>query len=459
MFTFQTYVRRRDELRHLLQGGIVLLPGNRESAANYTSNAYHFRQDSTFLYYFGLNLPDLAGVIDLDSGEDVLYGDDFTVDDIIWMGPQPTIAELGSWAGVKKTAPSAALQGVVQTALTQGRKIHVLPPYRGETELLLQSLLGRKPEVSVELIRAVVSMRDKKSPEEIAQIEEACETGYRMHTAAMRMCRPGVVEREIAGAIEGIAMQYGWGVSFLSIVSQHGETLHNHCYDGVLEPGRLLLVDAGAEAVSNYCSDNTRTMPVSGRFNRQQREVYDIVLAAHDRAFEVARPGIPYRDVHLEAARVIIEGLKSLGLVKGSTDEAVAAGAHALFMPHGLGHLMGLDVHDMENLGEQYVGYDAEIVRSTELATKACRMGRRLETGMVVTVEPGIYFIPAYIDKWREEGICKDFIAFDRLAAYESFGGIRLEDDLLVTSDGSRMLGDRRIPITPEEVEEYMQRD
>jgi Xaa-Pro aminopeptidase len=300
-------------------------------------------------------------------------------------------------------------------------------------------------------------MRDKKSPEEIAQIEEACATGYEMHTLAMRMCRPGVAEREIAGAIEGVALRRGWGVSFHSIVSQHGETLHNHSHDGILQAGRMLLVDAGAEATSGYASDFTRTIPVGGKFSAKQKDVYDIVLASNNHAFEISGPGVRYVDVHLAAARVLIEGLHSLRLVRGSVDDAVAAGVHSLFMPHGLGHQMGLDVHDMEDLGERFVGYDDETPRSTHPSCSACRMGRRLQAGMVVTVEPGIYFVPALIAKWRTEGgEASRFVDFDRVEGYLDFGGIRLEDDMLITADGNRMLGARRIPITTAEVEAFI---
>ena len=456
MFSKQTYTERRKTLVSKIGDGIILLCGNSESPANYTNNQYHFRQDSTFLYYCGLNLPDMAAVLDTQTGETVLFGNDVTLDDIIWMGPQPSVAELAESVGIESWAPFAELQGALRKAAEAGRKIHTLPPYRSSTRMLLNSLLGCEPEPSGELVKAVVSMRDKKSEEEIEQIEQACEIGYLMHTAAMRMCREGVVEREIAGTIEGIALSRGAGVSFTSIVSQHGETLHNHCYDGTLQNGRLLLVDAGAEAVSNYCSDFTRTMPVSGRFTTRQKEIYDIVYAANRRAFELSRPGIPYRDVHIASGRVIIEGLKALGLLSGDTDYLVSQGAHSLFMPHGLGHQMGLDVHDMENFGENYVGYDDEISRTTDLSASACRMGRRLQKGMVVTVEPGIYFIPAYIEKWKSEGRLKENINYAKLESYYDFGGIRIEDDMLITEQGNRVLGARHVPETTEEIEAFM---
>ncbi|MDR2890450.1 MAG: aminopeptidase P family protein [Alistipes sp.] len=473
MFSKETYTQRRAELARKMQGGeqgLVLLPGNAESPANYTNNAYRFRQDSTFLYYFGHSLPGLAGVVDIDTGETTLFGDDFSVEDIIWMGPQPSVAELGARVGVASTKPLSALAEVVAGAMARGRRGHILPPYRAETKTMLAELfggagagVGAVPAASDELAKAVVDMRDKKSAEEIALIEEACRTGYEMHTLAMRMCRPGAKEQDIAGAIEGLAIQKGWGGSFHSIVSQHGETLHNHSHDGILDSGRMLLVDAGAEAVSNYCSDFTRTMPVSGKFTARQRDIYEIVLAANNRAFEISAPGVRYVDVHLASSRVIVEGLHSLGLVRGSIDAAVDAGVHSLFMPHGLGHQMGLDVHDMENIGERFVGYDDETPRSTHPSVSRCRMGRRLQPGMVVTVEPGIYFVPALVAKWRAEGTCAEFVNFSKVEEYLDFGGIRLEDDMLVTETGNRLLGladdgatPRRIPITVAEIEEAM---
>lgn len=464
MFSKETYAQRRELLRErVTKGGLILLPGNSEAPRNYPLNAYHHRQDSSFLYFFGLELPDLMGILDIDSGEDYLYGNDYTMDDIIWMGPQPSIVELGAKCGIKSenVAPLDKIQERISLAIRKGRPIHFLPPYRGENVLKISNLLGIKPEavserISVELALAVVSLRDKKSAEEIEQIEDACEIGYQMHTTAMKMCRPGICEREIAGEIEGIALKMGAGVSFHSIVSQHGETLHNHSHDGILESGRLLLVDAGAENIMNYCSDFTRTFPVNGKFTQQQKEIYDIALKANAHAFEIAKPGVLYRDVHLSCVTVIVEGLICLGLMTGDAKEAVANGAHALFMPHGLGHMMGIDVHDMEDIGENYVGYDLETERSTQLGVSGLRMGRRLQPGMVMTDEPGIYFIPAYIDQWKAEKKCEQFINFGALDKYMDFGGIRIEDDLLITETGNRILGKRRIPVTTDEIEAFM---
>lgn len=462
MFSKETYIKRREQLRERVsRKGIILLPGNSEASRNYPDNGYHFRQDSNFLYFYGIQLPDLVGYMDIDAGEDWMFGDDLSMDDIIWTGPQPTIAELGAKCGVTRTASLAKMQEMLTLAIRKGRPVHFLPPYRADNKLKMGKWLGICPDaladhISIELAIAVVSLRDKKSDEEIREIEDACEIGYRMHTTAMKMCHVGAKERDIAGAIEGISLEMGEGVSFHSIVSQHGETLHNHSHNGILEDGRMLLVDAGAENVMNYCSDFTRTYPVNGKFSPMQRDIYNIVLAANARAFELAKPDMLYKDVHLAAVKVLIEGMKGLGLIKGNTDDAVAAGTHALFMPHGLGHLMGLDVHDMEDIGEKYVGYDLETERSTQLGVSNLRMARRLQVGMVMTDEPGIYFIPDYIAKWKAEGTNKEFINFDKLAPYMNFGGIRIEDDLLITPTGNRILGKRRIPVTIDEIEAFM---
>lgn len=445
-------------LRTKIGSGIILLPGNQPAPNNYPNNAYYFRQDSSFLYYFGLNIPSLVGVIDCDSGEEALYGDDFTVEDIIWTGPQPTLRELGAEVGIAATFPTAELEARLRKAVALGRRIHYLPPYRGETKLQLSALLGIKPPMlhaykSVDLMFAVAEMREKKSDEEIEAMERAFRIGYRMHTAAMQMCRPGVVEREIAGVIEGIAKSMGSGVSFPSIVSQHGETLHNLNADGVLEAGRLLLCDAGGETVDNYCSDHTRTYPVSGRFTERQKDVYNIVLAAHDEVARIVKPHMMYTEVHNAAYRVLAEGLIGLGLLRGTAAEAVEAGAMTLFMPHGLGHGLGMDVHDCEAMGERSFDFSTIADRAARSATCIYRAAWRLEPGTVLTDEPGLYFIPALIDKCRAEGLYQGIVDYDALDAYRDFGGIRIEDDLLVTQTGCRMLGDRKIPITVEELE------
>ncbi|MCM1151014.1 MAG: Xaa-Pro aminopeptidase [Alistipes sp.] len=458
MFSANTYAARRATLRTKIGGGLILLPGNMQSPNNYPNNAYYYRQDSTFLYYFGLNIPSLAGLIDADTGEEMLFGDDFTVEDIIWMGPQPTLRELGAQVGIADTFPMSELEKRLRTALALGRRIHYLPPYRGETKLQLSELLGIAPAMlhtrkSVDLMLAVAEMREVKSAEEIEELERAFHIGYKMHTLAMKMCRPGIVEREIAGAIEGISKSFGSGVSFPSIVSQHGETLHNVCADGVLKEGRLLLVDAGGESVDNYCSDHTRTYPVSGKFTSKQREIYEIVLAAHDRVAEIVKPDMMYSDVHTAAYLTLAEGLIGAGLVKGSAADAVASGAMTLFMPHGLGHGIGMDVHDCEAFGERSFDFSEIAGRAAASGTCIYRAAWRLRTGTVMSDEPGIYFIPALIDKCRAEGLYKGIIDYRALDAYRDFGGIRIEDDLLVTRSGCRLIGDRKIPITVDELE------
>lgn len=461
MFTANVYKERRDALRRQMGDGIILLLGNAEASSNYPANTYHFRQDSSFLYFFGINHPGFAGVVDIESGEEILFGNDFTMDDIIWMGPQPSVTTQATEVGIEKSAPLAQLKTVVENAMRQGRKVHFIPPYRYANKVWLEELTGIRvaelaAHVSVELIKAIVALRSVKSALEIEEIERACDIGYEMHTTAMRMCKPGVKEQLIAGTIEGIALAHGAGVSFPSILSMNGETLHNHYHGNLLQEGRMMLTDAGAETNMNYCSDFTRTVPVGGRFSQQQKEVYNIVVAAHDCAIDHARPGNTWKEVHLEVCRTLTRGLKDLGLMKGDVDEAVAAGAHALFMPHGLGHMMGLDVHDMEDLGQIYVGYDDEIRPSDQFGLASLRMGRRLQEGFVITDEPGIYFIPALIDQWRAEGMHSDFLCYDAIEKYKNFGGIRLEDDVLITATGSRFLGQKRIPLYVDEIEEIM---
>jgi len=460
MFDKEIYINRRLQLRKKIKSGLILILGNTESPMNYRSNTYRFRQDSNFLYFFGLDLPDLAGIIDIEGGKDCLYGNDYEIDDIIWMGPQPTLKDLGEKVGILSTHPFKELFSTVNRAIKQGRHIHFLPPYRADNILLLEQILGIIPSVvknyaSVELIKAVINLRSIKEDVEITEIEKACEVGYQMHVTAMRMAKPGISEQAITGAIEGIAIAHGYMPSFPIILSQNGETLHNHDHSQILTDGRLLLNDSGAEITSHYASDFTRTFPVSGKFTQKQKDIYSIVLAANNKAVEIAKPGIPYIDVHKAAALVIAEGLTRLGLMKGNPNDAVENGAHALFFPHGLGHMMGLDVHDMEDLGENNVGYDDEITRADQFGIASLRFGRRLQKGLVLTDEPGIYFIPALIQKWKNEKINESFINFFKVEEYIGFGGIRIEDDILITQSGARILG-KRIPVTVDEIEAIM---
>lgn len=464
MFDKQTYVNRRARLRSLVNDGIIIIFGNNESPCNYPSNGYYpFRQDSSFLYYFGLNRDGLVGVIDIDNNCETVFGNDIDIEDIVWYGSVDSVHDLAAQVGVEHTAPMRALKNTCNEALRQKRRIHFLPPYRHDIKIQIFDLLGihpvqQKEAASMELIKAVVSMRSVKEQQEIEELERAAEIGYLMHTTAMRLTRPGVTEKFVGGQVDGIAHSYGAMTSFPTIYSQHGEIMHGNPSMSVLQAGRLALCDAGAETINNYCSDNTRTMPVSGTFTQRQLEIYSIVEACHDHVLEVAKPGVKYFDVHLAVCRLMTERLKELGLMKGDTDEAVAAGAHAMFLPHGLGHMMGMDVHDMEGLGQTNVGFDEETRPNLEqFGTNALRMGRRLQKGFVVTDEPGIYFIPALIDEWKADGHCKEFINFDLLETYKDFGGIRIEDDILITEDGCRFIGEKRIPYHPKDVEAFMQ--
>lgn len=463
MFSKETYVSRRAELKKLVKSGIIILFGNNDSPANFPNNAYSpFRQDSSFLYYFGQKRDGLVGIIDIDNDMETLIGDDISVEDIVWYGSVDSVHDMAQQVGVANTAPMKTLKTICNDALRQKRKIHFLPPYRFDIKLLVFDLLGihpnqQKESASMDLIKAVVKMRSAKEPQEIEELERAAVIGYKMHTTAMRMCKPGAIEQNIAGYLKGIAHGYGAMESFATILSQHGEIMHGAPSMNPLEDGRLLLVDAGAETINNYCSDNTRTMPVNGKFTQRHLEIYSIVEECHDYALKAARPGVKYWDVHFGVCRLMTDRLKELGLMKGDTDEAVAAGAHAMFLCHGLGHMMGMDVHDMENFDQINVGFDEETRPNLEqFGTNCLRMGRRLEEGFVVTDEPGIYFIPALIDDWRSKGLHKDFINYDMLETYKDFGGIRIEDDLLITKDGCRFLGKDRIPYHPKDVEEFM---
>ena len=462
MFSKETYIRRRAELKELVGNGVIILFGNNESPANYPANAYApMRQDSSFLYYFGQHRDGLVGVIDIDNDEEMLFGDDIDVEDIVWMGYTPSVADLAAEVGIAKTAPMEDLSSVCCRVTATNSTIHFLPPYRHDTKIQIMDLLGihpsqQKEKSSLSLIQAIVKMRSTKEPQEIEAIERACDVGYAMHTTAQLLIRPGVTERFIGGQVDGVARSLAQGVSFATIFTQHGEIMHGCPSDAKLEAGRLALCDAGCE-LDDYCSDNTRTMPVNGKFTQRQLEIYSIVEACHDYVLEVAKPGVKYADVHFAVCRLMTERLKELGLMKGDTDEAVAAGAHAMFLPHGLGHMMGMDVHDMEGLGQIYVGFDEKTRPNLEqFGTNCLRMGRRLEEGFVVTDEPGIYFIPALIDDWKTSGHCKEFLNFDLLETYKDFGGIRIEDDLLITADGCRFLGKQRIPYHPQELEDFM---
>ncbi|MBN2237982.1 MAG: aminopeptidase P family protein [Bacteroidales bacterium] len=460
MFDAVVYSDRRKRLKNEMKSGIALFLGNQEASYNYPANTYHFRQDSNFLYFFGIDLYNLVGVMDIDQDKDYIFGNDVDIEDIIWMGPQPSIAYQAQQVGVSHTANLAELNSFISQVQKEGRSIQIVPTYRGEQVIQLADLLNVshkevKNYVSEDLIKAIVKLREIKDEYEIAEIEKAVDIAYDMHTTSMRMAYPGRVEREIAGTIEGISLAQGGPVSFPIILSVHGETLHNHGHANVLEEGRMMVTDAGAETVMHYSSDITRTVPVGGKFNERQKGIYQAVLDANVKAIEAIKPGIKYRDIHFLAAGVLVDGLKKVGLMKGDTAAAVQAEAHTLFMPHGLGHQMGFDVHDMEGLGENYVGYDENTKRATTFGTAYLRMGKELKPGIVLTVEPGCYFIPALIDEWKAENKHAEFINYDLLETYKDFGGIRIEDDILVTQTGNRVLG-KPIPKTIEEIEATM---
>ena len=463
MFAKEIYIQRRAELKKRVGEGLILLFGNNDAPSNYPANAYRFRQDSCFLYFFGQKREGLVGVIDIDNDKEYIFGNDIDIDDIIWTGYVPSVSDLAAEVGVGNTAPMAGLKAVVDTAKAKGQTIHFVPQCRHDLMIQLADLVGIHPlqskeKASVKLIKAIVDMRAVKKPEEVEELKKAADIGYMMHTTAQKLCAEGVTEKYVAGVIEGIAMSYGDRCSFQSILSMHGEIQHGYPSHSPMEAGRLMLCDAGAESDENYCSDNTRVTPISGRFTQRQRDIYGAVEAAHDWVIENAKPDVKWLDMHLGACRIITDHLKAVGLMKGDTEEAVHAGAHAMFMPHGLGHMMGIDVHDMEGLGQNYVGFDDEVQPSTQFGLNCLRCGRRLQKGFVMTVEPGIYFIPHLIDLWRSEKKHTDFINYEAVEQFKDFGGIRLEDDIIVTDSGCEIIGDKIIPYHIDEVEEFIRK-
>jgi Xaa-Pro aminopeptidase len=457
MFKAATYVERRKLLKKSVGSGLMIFLANEEAPMNYRANTYHYRQDSSFLYFFGLATPGLAAVVDADEGTDTLYGDDIGIEDIIWEGQLPKIKDRALEAGVRRTKPRAAFDEDVRRALAAGRTVHYLPPYRPDNMIALSELLGLpvkelKAKASTAFIKAAVDLRLIKTKEEIREIECAVAVSQEMYLAAMKLARPGRYEYQISGAMEGIALAYGMHLAFPPIVTVNGQIFHMHSHDNLLARGRMLVCDCGAEAPSGYASDITRTVPVGGRFNGRQRDIYEIVLAGQLAAIRSVKPGVNFKDIHLQTARLMADGLKGLGLMKGDAAEAVAAGAHALFFPHGLGHNLGLDVHDMEDYGENYVGYGEKVERSRQFGLAYLRMARELRPGHVMTVEPGLYFIPALFALWKKEKKHRDFIVYDAVEKFLDFGGVRIEDDVLVTEKGRRVLGPA-IPKTVADVE------
>lgn len=468
MFSKDVYARRRQTLVAKMAGsaaegkrGIALFIGNTEAPAQYKDNCYKFRQDSTWLYFFGIDQPLYAAIIDLDNGNETVFANDVEIGDIIWMGPQPSVASVAASVGVEKSAPYTDLNAAVAKVLAEGRPVHFVKPSRYYNTMKIASLLGYGTDevagrFSLALTKAIISMRLVKEDCEIEAIDDACNLGYEMHTVARNSIVPGIIEQEIVGKMDGVTLSKGWGVSFPTILTQHGETLHNHLHDKIIEPGKLMVIDAGAESNVHYASDFTRTYPTSGKFTAKQREIYQIVCDCNEFAFSMTRPGISYREVHLKTMHLMLEELRALDIVRGDVQDMVEAGIAGLFMPHGLGHNMGLDVHDMEDYGENYVGYDDDQSRSPQLGLGSLRMARKLVPGNVITDEPGIYFIPALIEKWKSEKTDQGFVNYSKLESYYDFGGIRLEDDVLVTADGARRLGKERLPISPDDVEAAM---
>lgn len=468
MFSKEVYARRRQTLVAKMadsaaegKRGIALFIGNTEAPAQYKDNCYKFRQDSTWLYFFGIDQPLYAAIIDLDNGNETIFANDVEIGDIIWMGPQPSVASVAASVGVEKSAPYTDLNAAVAKVLAEGRPVHFVKPSRYYNTMKIASLLGCGTDevagrFSLALTKAIISMRLVKEDCEIEAIDDACNLGYEMHTVARNSIVPGIIEQEIVGKMDGVTLSKGWGVSFPTILTQHGETLHNHLHDKIIEPGKLMVIDAGAESNVHYASDFTRTYPTSGKFTAKQREIYQIVCDCNEFAFSMTRPGISYREVHLKTMHLMLEELRALDIVRGDVQDMVEAGIAGLFMPHGLGHNMGLDVHDMEDYEENYVGYDDDQSRSPQLGLGSLRMARKLVPGNVITDEPGIYFIPALIEKWKSEKTDQGFVNYQKLESYYDFGGIRLEDDVLVTADGARRLGKERLPISPDDVEAAM---
>jgi len=458
MFDAQTYIDRRDVLKQKFNAGLLLFLGNEDSPANYKANTYAFRQDSSLLYYFGLDIPGLAATVDLDNDTETIFGQEFTLDDIVWTGPQPSLEQLAESAGIKNSAPVNKLETSIRARIAKGSQVHFLPQYRSENVLKISNLLGLNSArvndyASANFVKAVIEQRSIKSDAEISELDFAVDIAHKMHISAMKMTKPGIYEKKIAGMIEGVALSLGSGMSFRPIVSKNGHTLHNPNYENILEKGDLLVNDSGAESKLHYTSDITRTIPVGGKFSDKQQEIYEIVLRAQMNAIDAARPGMMNKELHMIAANTITEGLMHIGLMHGNVEEAVNVGAHALFFPHGLGHMLGLDVHDMEALGEEAVGYNEHVSRSNQFGLKYLRLAKTLEPGYVFTIEPGIYFIPELIDMWRQEYKLREFINYDKVDDYRNFGGIRIEDDILITENGHRVLGTKPIPKTVEEVE------
>ncbi|MEI6123236.1 MAG: aminopeptidase P family protein [Bacteroidota bacterium] len=460
MFPATVYIERRTKLKSLVKSGLLVFVGNTELPMNYPQNIYHFRQDSSFLYFFGIDEPGLAAIIDVDKDKEIVFGNDVDMEDVIWTGPLPLLSNKANQFGVTTTDVFSKFEVYLNDAKKQGKQIHFLPPYNPNTKIFLSQTLGididkLKESASMELIQAVIKIRSIKTAEEVAEIEKGIDVAYEMFTKAIRAVKPENFEYEVSGIIEGIALSKNGTLSFPTILSVRGEILHGHAHGNKMNEGDILVIDSGFETPNHYATDHTRTVPVSGKFTHKQKEIYQIVLDSQMKAIEAIKPGVKYQDIHLLSCKIIAEGLKELGLMKGDTEKAVKQGAHALFFPHGLGHMMGLDVHDMEDIGQIFVGYDDEVRPIDQFGTAYLRLGRRLQPGFVLTVEPGIYFIPELYNQWKSENKFTEFIDYTKVGEYLGFGGIRIEDDVLVTENGYRVLG-KSIPKTIEDIEVLM---
>ena len=457
IFDRDVYIQRRQQLRSKLTNGLVLLLGNEDSSMNYKDNCYPFRQDSTFLYYIGIDQPGLAVLFDLDENKEILFGENASIDDIIWTGPQPLVQELAEAVGIAASDNGAKLANLLAAARKAQRPIHILPPYRPENKIKLAAWLDcpiaqLEQFVSEPLIRSVISQREIKEDREIQEMDKACSISANMHLAAIQHARPGMKEYELAAQVEAIALANNGRLSYSTILTINGQTLHNHYHGNTIQEGDMVLVDAGAETTGHYAGDLTRTFPVGQQFTTRQHELYNVVLNSLEHAVSLLRPGIQYKEVHTQACIKLAEGLTAVGLMKGDAHEAVAAGAHTMFFQCGLGHMIGLDVHDMEDLGEPLVGYDDQLKKSKEFGWKSLRLGKALKTGFTLTVEPGIYIIPELIDRWKAEQKHTSFINYELLNDYRTFGGIRIEDNFVITDTGSKKLG-KSLPKKPEEIE------
>lgn len=456
MFQQKTYTERRKTLKEKVGKGLILLFGNEESPMNYTDNTYHFRQDSTFLYYFGIQQSGLVAVIDIENDREIIFGDNYTIDDIVFMGPQPTIVEKAESCGVADVQPTIKLAVTFDGAKQMGQLIHFLPLYRPENKIKLQELIGIAPKevatkFSVDLVKAVVSQREFKTEEEIIELTNAVDISVDMHVAAMRFAKPGMTEAHVTAEVHKIAIAAGGNISFPIIATKNGQTLHNHYHGNTINEGDLFLIDAGFENQMSYAGDLSSTIPVSKKFTTEQKEIYQLTLDAHQASIDALGVGIPFRNAHIAACTTIFDGLKTMGFTKGNANDAFEAGAHALFFPCGTGHMMGLDVHDMEDLGEVWVGYDGK-PKSTQFGLKSLRLAKPLQPGHVFTIEPGIYFIPELIDLWRSKNKFNEFINWEKVNSYRNFGGIRNEEDFVMTENGALLLGKPK-PKTVEEIE------